>query len=75
MLNRFIAVRDRNISLWQSAVDEVTAKLADPARMKAMREAAALHALASIGKAVSPDQPPSAESVRACDPQALAFLS
>ena len=47
MLNRFIAVRDRNISLWQSAVDEVTAKLADPARMKAMREAAALHALAS----------------------------
>ena len=75
MLNRFIAVRDRNISLWQSAVDEVTAKLADPARMKAMREAAALHALASIGKAVIPDQPPSAESVRASDPQALAFLS
>src|SRR5262245_12301624 len=75
MLNRLVAVRDRNLSLWQSAVDEVAAKIVDPRLRHAMRDAAALHALAATGKATIPDQPPSTASVKGLDPKALAFLS
>jgi calcineurin-like phosphoesterase family protein len=75
MFSRLTTIRDRNLSLWQSAVDEVVAGIDDPARRKAMREAAALHVLSAMGKASVPDQPPSAASVEAEDPSALAFLS
>lgn len=77
MVSRFISVRDRNLSLWQSAVDEVVAQIKDPVRGRAMREAAALHVLEATGKIKDAlaDAAPSAASVKATDPQALAFLS
>lgn len=75
MLSRLTTIRDRNLSLWQSAVDEVVATIKDPARREAMREAAALHVLSAMNKETALDQPPPAASVEAADPHALAFLS
>src|ERR1051325_5616249 len=53
MPSRFVSVRDRNLSLWQSAVDEAVSALGDPARAKAMRDAVALQALSGVGKAAA----------------------
>ena len=54
-MSRFVSVRSRRLSLWQSAVQEATGRLTrlDPATRKLMRQAASRHAeLASKGKQI-----------------------
>ncbi len=57
---RILAVRNRNLSLWQSAVSEVAAKFAhsDPKLMSAMELAACMHAAAAAnGVDIQPPAP------------------
>src|SRR5437667_11849882 len=76
MASRFISVRDRDLSLWQSAVDEAVSAIGDPIRAKAMRDTAALQALSGVGKAAPiPDLAAAAAPVRPGDPNAHAFLA
>ncbi len=78
MINRFVSVRDRELSLWQSAVDEAVATLGDPARAAAMRDAATMLALRGVGKAPPLDASPAAATAAAAAPNtasAHAFLA
>jgi len=78
---RMVAVRDRNLSLWQSAVGEVAAKFAasSPVPMAAMCSAASLHAEATAKGAELPlpdgDAAAIAEKLDSADPEALAYVS
>ena len=78
---RLSAVRNRNLSLWQSAVGEVTTKFAqsNPKLMSAMELAASLHAAAADkGIDIPPppqDQPATAKELAASNPQTLAYVS
>src|SRR5262249_26239282 len=77
---RLTAVRNRDLSLWQSAVGEVAGKLiADPKLSSAMQVAAGVHAAAvAKGAAIAPP-PADLEAVsaklEASDPQTLAYVS
>src|SRR5947207_4923833 len=51
MASRFVSVRDRNLSLWQSAVDEAVSRMGDHGRAQAMLQAATQQVLAATGKA------------------------
>jgi predicted phosphodiesterase len=74
---RLSAVRDRNLSLWQSAVGEVATKFAasNPKAMAAMQMAASLHAAATEkGQTIAP--PAGGAAARdPADAQSLAYLS
>jgi hypothetical protein len=77
---RMSAVRDRNLSLWQSAVGEVAAKFAktDQELMKAVQRAAALHAAAAVkGADIGPanDQSEIAKGLKESSPETLAYVS
>ncbi len=78
---RLTSVRDRNLSLWQSAVGEVATKFlqGNPKLRAAMQQAAAFHA-AAVAKGI--DVPPPAQDVAtvaqelsASNPQTLAYVS
>src|SRR5947209_18192508 len=76
MASRFTSVRDRNLSLWQSAVDEAVSAIGDPIRAKAMRDAVALQALSGVGKAAPiPDAAAAAAPVSPNQPSAHALLA
>src|SRR5436190_2020671 len=51
MASRIVSVRDRNLSLWQSAVDEAVSRMGDHGRAQAMLQAATQQVLAATGKA------------------------
>lgn len=78
---RISAVRDRNLSLWQSAVGEVATKFAqsDPALMSMMQMAASLHATAAAKgiELVPPPQDATAvtKDLAAPNLQTLAYVS
>src|SRR3984893_9832198 len=78
---RLSAVRNRKLSLWQSAGGEVTTKFAqsNPKLMSAMELAASLHAAAADkGIDIPPppqDQPAIAKELAASNPQTLAYVS
>ena len=78
---RLSAVRNRNLSLWQSAIGEVTAKFTqdNPKLMSAMQLAASLHASAAAkGVEVAPpvlDAQTVAQQLEASNPDTLAYVS
>lgn len=80
---RLSAVRNRNLSLWQSAVSEIADRLVteNPALMKAMQQAASLHAVAAFkGFDIPPPAAPPAVTATKLsgprpDPQTLAYVS
>lgn len=80
---RLSAVRNRNLSLWQSAVGEIADRLvtSNPAMMKAMQQAASLHA-AAASKGIDLAPPAHPREVMAqklagaqADAQTLAYVS
>jgi Calcineurin-like phosphoesterase len=74
---RLIAVRNRNLSLWQSAVGEFADRQSDPRRTKALHEAAGRHAAAAMkGLRLARPQPAATvENLADADPQTLAYVS
>lgn len=80
---RLSAVRNRNLSLWQSAVTEISDRLeqSNPLLMKAMQEAASMHAAAAANgiDVPAPTHPPAVMAAKLSGPgvdaQTLAYVS